>query len=43
MPLSGGEAQRLTEGPAWDSEPRLSPSGDQIAFVSDADGNGPGS
>ena len=39
MPLSGGEAQRLTEGPAWDSEPRFSPSGDQIAFVSDADGN----
>ena len=39
LPISGGEASRLTSGPAWDSEPRFSPNGDQIAFVSDADGN----
>ena len=39
LPLTGGEATRLTEGPAWDSEPRFSSDGSQIAFVSDADGN----
>lgn len=35
---SGGKARRLTSGPEWDIEPRFSPAGDQIAFVSDRDG-----
>ena len=39
IPLSGGQATQLTSGPAWDSEPRFSPDGAQIAFVSDGDGN----
>ena len=39
IPLTGGVARRLTEGPAWDSEPRFDPSGQRIAYVSDAGGN----
>ena len=39
MPLTGGAATRLTADAAWDSEPRLSPDGERIAFVSDRDGN----
>lgn len=39
MPARGGQATRLTSGPAWDKAPRLSPDGSSIAFVSDADGN----
>ena len=39
IPLEGGEATRLTEGPAWDSEPRFSPDGSRLAYVSDAGGN----
>ncbi len=39
MPLSGGKADRLTADAAWDSEPRFSPDGRRIAFVSDRDGN----
>lgn len=39
LPLSGGQATQLTHGPAWDSEPRFSPDGQKIAFVSDGDGN----
>lgn len=39
LPLSGGEATRLTSGSAWDSEPRFSPDGTRIAYVSDANGN----
>ncbi|RME22189.1 MAG: hypothetical protein D6798_16455, partial [Deltaproteobacteria bacterium] len=39
MPASGGEATRLTAGPAWDTDPRISPDGRRIAFSSDRDGN----
>ena len=39
IPLAGGDATQLTEGPAWDSEPRFSPDGTKIAFVSDGGGN----
>jgi Tol biopolymer transport system component len=39
MPLSGGEPARLTSGAAWDTEPRFSPDGKRIAFVSDGGGN----
>jgi imidazolonepropionase-like amidohydrolase/Tol biopolymer transport system component len=39
IPLSGGDATQLTDGPAWDSEPRFSPDGTRIAFVSDGGGN----
>ncbi|MBT3222935.1 MAG: hypothetical protein HN348_27985, partial [Proteobacteria bacterium] len=39
LPLEGGEATRLTSGAAWDSEPRFSPDGEQILYVSDEGGN----
>ncbi len=38
LPTSGGEARRLTQGPAWDSQPRFSPDGTTIAFTSDRNG-----
>ena len=37
--LSGGEARRLTAGGAWDGQPRFSPDGRHIAYVSDASGS----
>ncbi|NIP78522.1 MAG: amidohydrolase, partial [Gemmatimonadetes bacterium] len=38
MPVEGGEATRLTSGPAFDFQPRYSPDGSTIAFTSDRDG-----
>jgi len=35
MPLTGGEAKRITAGPAFDSQPRYSPDGKTIVFLSD--------
>lgn len=38
MPIGGGEAKALTEGIAWDMQPRFSPDGQHIAFTSDRGG-----
>ncbi|MCW8125401.1 amidohydrolase family protein [Microbulbifer halophilus] len=38
VPVSGGEAIPLTNEIAWNMEPRFSPDGDSIVFVSDRDG-----
>jgi imidazolonepropionase-like amidohydrolase/Tol biopolymer transport system component len=38
MPIDGGEATRLTTGPAYDMQPRFSPDGRRIAYCSDRDG-----
>jgi imidazolonepropionase-like amidohydrolase/Tol biopolymer transport system component len=34
LPIAGGEAKRLTSGLPWDCQPRFSPDGKQIAFIS---------
>jgi len=39
LPIEGGEAKALTRGMAFDTQPRFSPDGRQIAFVSDRDGS----
>ena len=38
LPTDGGDARRLTAGPVFDQQPRFSPNGQSIVFVSDRDG-----
>ena len=38
MPLAGGKATRLTDGLAYDAQPRFSPDGKSVVFVSDRSG-----
>ncbi|MCP1726773.1 imidazolonepropionase-like amidohydrolase/Tol biopolymer transport system component [Natronospira proteinivora] len=38
MPRSGGEAEALTSGMAWNMQPRYSPDGEWLAFTSDRNG-----
>ena len=39
LPSTGGAATRITGGMAFDSQPRYSPDGERIVFVSDRDGS----
>jgi tricorn protease-like protein len=38
LPIAGGEARRLTSGMAFDRQPRFSPDGSKVLFVSDRSG-----
>ena len=38
LPIEGGEARAIDSGMAWSMQPRFSPDGSEIAFVSDAGG-----
>lgn len=38
LPITGGKATRITDGPAFDAQPRFSPDGKTIAFASDRSG-----
>lgn len=38
MPISGGKAERLTTGMAFDTRPKFSPDGTKLLFTSDRDG-----
>ena len=38
LPFAGGQAQRITSGMEFDSQPRFSPDGRKVLFVSDAQG-----
>src|SRR5882757_665470 len=39
MPISGGEARKLTSGMGFNSQPRFSPDGKKITFLSDRGGS----
>ncbi len=39
LPASGGTANRVTSGQGYDMQPRYSPDGSQLVFVSDRDGS----
>ena len=39
LPIKGGNATRITEGMAFDSQPSYSPDGKRIAFLSDRSGS----
>ncbi|MFW6198627.1 MAG: TolB family protein, partial [Acidobacteriota bacterium] len=39
LPIDGGTATRITSGQAYDMQPRYSPDGSRIVFVSDRDGS----
>ena len=38
LPIAGGEARRITSGLPFDSQPRYSPDGRRVVFLSDRDG-----
>lgn len=39
MPITGGTATRLTSGPGYDTQPRYSPDGTRLVFLSDRNGS----
>src|SRR6185312_5450836 len=39
LPVKGGDARRITSGLPFDSQPRYSPDGKRIVFLSDRDGS----
>jgi imidazolonepropionase-like amidohydrolase/Tol biopolymer transport system component len=38
LPITGGEARAINSGLSWSMQPRFSPDGSEIAFISDAGG-----
>ena len=39
LPIEGGRATPLSTGLAWDQDPRFSPDGSKLVYISDRDGN----